>query len=339
MRRALDDLVEKGMLTRKRGVGPRVADAQVRRRVALSSLFFVQAEDGIRDVAVTGVQTCALPISTRACRLDRQPIELAAQPLELFGRASWRDGPGGDPVRRRGPRPAAQDERQDQSRCDNEHGGQEVARQIEPTLGRRHENRDAVLAHELVDDLLPGHSPLRQPDHVLVHRWADRAGEVRGPAGVHVEIATARAVELLLDRLDGGVIVGGVDGLEGPPRTRRVPEAARGSGARERIRSLKRCSTPRRHDAKETSRTERQELAPINVQRGVMASVHGFSPTNRTAYPACARFAAGEPPGHMTISPPSATIIPPYHTHHTSGLMVNRNTACSVPFTTPPSTT
>src|SRR5256884_6664739 len=27
--------------------------------------FFFQAEDGIRDVAVTGVQTCALPISTQ----------------------------------------------------------------------------------------------------------------------------------------------------------------------------------------------------------------------------------------------------------------------------------
>src|SRR5687768_17917642 len=27
------------------------------------NLFFFQAEDGIRDVAVTGVQTCALPIS------------------------------------------------------------------------------------------------------------------------------------------------------------------------------------------------------------------------------------------------------------------------------------
>src|SRR2546422_7151171 len=27
-----------------------------------SHLFFFQAEDGIRDVAVTGVQTCALPI-------------------------------------------------------------------------------------------------------------------------------------------------------------------------------------------------------------------------------------------------------------------------------------
>src|SRR3989449_11704483 len=30
----------------------------------LSSFFFFQAEDGIRDVAVTGVQTCALPISS-----------------------------------------------------------------------------------------------------------------------------------------------------------------------------------------------------------------------------------------------------------------------------------
>src|SRR2546429_9355170 len=29
------------------------------------SVFFFQAEDGIRDVAVTGVQTCALPISMR----------------------------------------------------------------------------------------------------------------------------------------------------------------------------------------------------------------------------------------------------------------------------------
>src|SRR2546429_4312529 len=28
-----------------------------------TGFFFFQAEDGIRDVAVTGVQTCALPIS------------------------------------------------------------------------------------------------------------------------------------------------------------------------------------------------------------------------------------------------------------------------------------
>src|SRR2546429_643782 len=30
--------------------------------VILDEAFFFQAEDGIRDVAVTGVQTCALPI-------------------------------------------------------------------------------------------------------------------------------------------------------------------------------------------------------------------------------------------------------------------------------------
>src|SRR5256884_4289799 len=33
---------------------------------SLLLFFFFQAEDGIRDVAVTGVQTCALPISTPA---------------------------------------------------------------------------------------------------------------------------------------------------------------------------------------------------------------------------------------------------------------------------------
>src|SRR5260370_37119380 len=47
-------------------------------------VFFFQAEDGIRDSSVTGVQTCALPISRRVCRgaalrgyLDgRQPGDL-----------------------------------------------------------------------------------------------------------------------------------------------------------------------------------------------------------------------------------------------------------------------
>src|SRR3712207_410278 len=34
-------------------------------------LFFFQAEDGMRDIGVTGVQTCALPISTMAQRLVR----------------------------------------------------------------------------------------------------------------------------------------------------------------------------------------------------------------------------------------------------------------------------
>src|SRR5256714_4824570 len=33
-------------------------------------IFFFQAEDGIRDKLVTGVQTCALPISSRPLPLD-----------------------------------------------------------------------------------------------------------------------------------------------------------------------------------------------------------------------------------------------------------------------------
>src|SRR5260370_17592833 len=35
-----------------------------------STFFFFQAEDGIRDSSVTGVQTCALPISDSAAHGD-----------------------------------------------------------------------------------------------------------------------------------------------------------------------------------------------------------------------------------------------------------------------------
>src|SRR5699024_11619241 len=35
------------------------------RVIVMSLFFFFQAEDGIRDRNVTGVQTCALPISSR----------------------------------------------------------------------------------------------------------------------------------------------------------------------------------------------------------------------------------------------------------------------------------
>src|SRR5882757_5642928 len=36
----------------------------------MSVFFFFQAEDGIRAIGVTGVQTCALPISRRRDSLD-----------------------------------------------------------------------------------------------------------------------------------------------------------------------------------------------------------------------------------------------------------------------------
>src|SRR5437762_3907585 len=42
-----------------------------------SCLFFFQAEDGIRDTSVTGVQTCALPILTHASHLPSIGSQLA----------------------------------------------------------------------------------------------------------------------------------------------------------------------------------------------------------------------------------------------------------------------
>src|SRR6266487_4179848 len=45
-------------------------------------VFFFQAEDGIRDGRVTGVQTCALPISR--ARLDRAAAGWAARERDLW---------------------------------------------------------------------------------------------------------------------------------------------------------------------------------------------------------------------------------------------------------------
>src|SRR5688500_20213803 len=49
-------------------------------------LFFFQAEDGIRDYKVTGVQTCALPISARRRTPSRPPSRCSS--------SIW-TGPGG----------------------------------------------------------------------------------------------------------------------------------------------------------------------------------------------------------------------------------------------------
>src|SRR5262249_58584976 len=53
--------------------------------LAVAVFFFFQAEDGIRDWSVTGVQTCALPIFTR--RNDRT---LAGDGKFVANRDQWR---------------------------------------------------------------------------------------------------------------------------------------------------------------------------------------------------------------------------------------------------------
>src|SRR5690554_7336413 len=49
----------------------------------VDSFFFFQAEDGIRDADVTGVQTCALPIFTNGFRYFFR-IEINLGPAQIF---------------------------------------------------------------------------------------------------------------------------------------------------------------------------------------------------------------------------------------------------------------
>src|SRR6266850_6940272 len=58
--------------------------------------FFFQAEDGIRDYKVTGVQTCALPIYPGRSAATRRPAPL--------GMAGGRSANGGSPRIKRGGR-------------------------------------------------------------------------------------------------------------------------------------------------------------------------------------------------------------------------------------------
>src|SRR6266699_4750089 len=54
--------------------------------------FFFQAEDGIRDADVTGVQTCALPISRRWARwkVSETASLLRARPRRVLARDAQR---------------------------------------------------------------------------------------------------------------------------------------------------------------------------------------------------------------------------------------------------------
>src|SRR3989304_9172751 len=70
------------------------------------ALFFFQAEDGIRDVAVTGVQTCALPIlcspSSAACKKNCRKIRRSPNSLHWSKRRRVWQSNNDRPPRRRG---------------------------------------------------------------------------------------------------------------------------------------------------------------------------------------------------------------------------------------------
>src|SRR6266496_6264369 len=72
----LGDLVREQFRFPACGPHPHAAEASSLHAVtaAVAAFFFFQAEDGIRDLYVTGVQTCALPISLhRAARAREVP--------------------------------------------------------------------------------------------------------------------------------------------------------------------------------------------------------------------------------------------------------------------------
>src|SRR5256885_3981109 len=76
-----------------RGLFSRMSLARVRGPV---SDFFFQAEDGIRDYKVTGVQTCALPISSSALTVTVWARDDSARVIPRpYGH---REGAGGEPV-------------------------------------------------------------------------------------------------------------------------------------------------------------------------------------------------------------------------------------------------
>src|SRR2546430_10292271 len=53
---------------------------------AVFTIFFFQAEDGIRDLTVTGVQTCALPIYPAARRAAQCPAAACHRPAGVVRR-------------------------------------------------------------------------------------------------------------------------------------------------------------------------------------------------------------------------------------------------------------
>src|SRR5689334_24655016 len=81
---------EEKMLGKKVGMGQGFEIVALKRQ--LVQVFFFQAEDGIRDGTVTGVQTCALPIWQRRAGLGGRAPDAGARAVASLRMAEGRAG-------------------------------------------------------------------------------------------------------------------------------------------------------------------------------------------------------------------------------------------------------
>src|SRR5256886_7060843 len=92
--------------------------------VGCDMFFFFQAEDGIRDLTVTGVQTCALPISVAGMQLAHSGRKGSTKPPWLGGKkvppeeGGWEPvAPSAEPFDKDYPRPGRSEERRVGKEC------------------------------------------------------------------------------------------------------------------------------------------------------------------------------------------------------------------------------
>src|SRR3989449_4913531 len=183
-------------------------------------VFFFQAEDGIRDVAVTGVQTCALPISPRAWSSRGLPLQLV--PALPEGAARHRGEIARPrPVAEEGKAPdrAVTDEGPLQDAGDAARQPVEEGARQEPPDRREHDpldpGRDPLLVHltpeldEHARDVDPHRACVdtRPAERGGVRQLLHRAGAVQHrrqqyPDGARVGVAVGVAADLAVDGAD-----------------------------------------------------------------------------------------------------------------------------------------
>src|SRR5256886_4257216 len=125
--------------------------------------FFFQAEDGIRDLTVTGVQTCALPISARA--------------------GPERDPPRGVRALRRPPHPAARGARRRGGALHVTPVARAAGLDARPVAERAAlgAGRSAALPHRAADGAASGGARPRGPPHLRALVPAARAALAAPP--------------------------------------------------------------------------------------------------------------------------------------------------------------